>query len=102
MPTYTFESEDGRRVEEFFHGSEAPDFGSVLVRDGIEYRRIVDIPMGFARDFSHIAHQLPKWHPDAPHHIQSGKDAGKCAFETQRQVDEFVAKNPRFSYNKDV
>ncbi len=102
MPTYSFRADDDEVIDEYFPMSERPDYGQAIKRNGKVYRRIVELSGAFKREFEHVSHQIPRWHPDAPYHVQSGKDRGKCAFKTERECEEFSAKNPRFSYNKDV
>ena len=89
MPVYTFEKESGETTELFFNMDDAPRIGTTIEIAGIKLTRLVDpIQVDCRQDVHFTAHQISRWHPDAP----ALNERGQPVFSSKRQVDEFVAK----------
>ena len=93
MPLYVFQSEAGAQTERFFPMAEAPKFGTVIMEDGVEFKRIpvphqVDVRKLGKGDHGCVSHGLPLWDKSAPRHTSHGKPA----FESKREIREYQAK----------
>ena len=91
MPLYEFENvETGERVEHFFEVKDAPEIGAQVAVGTALVRRLppsARIQPIFDRHFSSSA--LPRWWP---YHDRHDKKTGKCLFNSQREVDEALAR----------
>jgi hypothetical protein len=91
MPIYEFKLVGGEEViEKYFRVVEAPNLGATILTDGKLYRRIISSGVqADVKEFAHVSHSLPKHCKGAPAYDQ----AGRPAFSSQRQVQEFAARN---------
>jgi len=89
MPFYSAFNEDGEYREAFFKMGDAPGIGEIFDYEGESLRRVPDLPgvqMGF-KPF--VSHQLAPNHPGASKYDREGRPA----FDTERDVREFLARN---------
>ena len=90
MPVYRYESEAGAWFEEFAHMSEAPAIGALVVREGVEYRRIPSrIGAAVKADTHFTSKSLPRNWPYAKRHNAQGQPQ----FGSKAEVTEAVARS---------
>ena len=90
---YIFQSEAGDNVERFYPMTEAPKFGTVIVEEGVDFKRVpapfqVDVRKLGKGTHGCVSHGLPLWDKAAPRHTAHGKPA----FESKREIKEYEAK----------
>lgn len=83
LPLYEFQSAEDPTVfaERFYHASEAPDLGSVVMIDKTPFVRIVSVPqisgfVAYTGQYPKVSSTLPKF-CDGADHVKTGREKGK-------------------------
>jgi len=89
MPTYSFDTEGGKRVELFYTMDESPRIGEVIEVAGAKLTRVLDnVQIDCRKEIRFTSNGLPRNHPDAP----AVNHQGKPVFSSKKQLDEFISK----------
>lgn len=90
---YEYESDDGSVIEIICSMLEAPPIGHRIKKDGKEFVRVPSIPgVRVAPKSTIVSWTTDPNDPDAPHQVDFGDGTKLTAFDSRREIDEWVAK----------
>ncbi len=100
MPMYTFESDDGERLNLSFPMSKAPRIGSTVRRKGKAFTRVVSGGIQISADVANVVHGYPYVSNSLPRNLDGCEhtDKGKPIIQSREHERSIAA---RYDYTRE-